>query len=91
MSNAYVYVFTPKNFDRDDVSKFLDTVEGVENWFFSIPNCVFIVGTVPAKQLSKLLVEHFGEHRHFITIVSKKARAGWMPKEHWKLMPTDDA
>jgi len=91
MSNAYVYVFNPKNFDRDDVVKFLDTVNGVEDWFFSIPNCVFIVGTVPARQLSKLLVERFGEHRHFITIVSKKARAGWMPKEHWNLLPADDA
>ncbi len=91
MSNAYIYIFTPKNFDRGDVAKYLDTVAGVENWFFSMPNSVFIIGTVPARQLSKLLVDRFGEHRHFITIVSKKARAGWIPKEHWDFLTTDDA
>ena len=44
MINAYLYVFTPKGFDRKDVTDFLDTLDGVVNWFYSIPNCVFIVG-----------------------------------------------
>jgi hypothetical protein len=91
MSNAYLYVFAPKNFTRQQVGSFLDTLDGVEQWFYSIPNSVFIVGTVPARMLSKKLVEQFGEHRHFITIVSKTARAGWMPTRHWNLFPDDDA
>ena len=90
MSNAYIYVFTPKNFDIEQVDSFLDTLEGVENWFHSIPNSVFIVGTVPARTLSKKLLEKFGVHRHFITRVTKKARAGWMPKDHWKFFPDDE-
>lgn len=92
MSNAYLYVFTSENFDRGEVGKFMDSLEaeGVENWFYSIPNSVFIIGTMPARELSKRLMEQFGEHRHFITLVSKKAKAGWMPKDHWKLFPKDD-
>ena len=89
MINAYLYVFTPKGFDRKDVTDFLDTLDGVVNWFYSIPNCVFIVGSVPARTLSRKLTEKFGEHRHFVTLISKKARAGWMPKEHWKDLPDD--
>ncbi len=91
MSNAYIYVFTPKNFSQQDVANFLDDVNGIENWFFSMPNSMFIVGTIPAKKLSKMLTERFGQHRHFITIISKSARAGWMPKDHWNLMPSEDA
>ncbi len=90
MSNAYLYVFAPKNFTREQVTSFLDTLEGVEQWFYSIPNSVFIIGTVPARTLSKKFVEKFGQHRHFVTLVSKKARAGWMPKEHWTFLPSDD-
>jgi hypothetical protein len=91
MSNAYLYVFTPKGFDRKDVAEYLDTLDGVETWFYSIPNSIFIVGTVPARTLSRKLKEKFGEHRHFVTLVSKTARAGWMPKDHWSKLPDEKA
>ena len=89
MSNAYLYVFTPESFDRKQVADFLNTLDGVDDWFYSIPNSVFIVGTVPARTLSRKFMEKFGQHRHFVTIISKKARAGWLPKEHWALLPKD--
>ena len=76
MSNAYIYVFTPKTFSQQDVADFLDKTEGIDTWFYS---------------MSRLLKERFGEHRHFITIISKKANAGWMPKDHWSLLPSEDA
>jgi hypothetical protein len=88
MSNTYLYVFTPKNFTTDAVTDFLDTLEGIDDWFYSIPNSVFIVGTVPARTLSKKFIEKFGTHRHFVTLVSTRARAGWMPKEHWNHFPS---
>ena len=91
MSNAYIYVFTPKTFSQQEVADFLDKTEGIDTWFYSMPNSMFIVGTVPARTLSRLLKERFGEHRHFITIISKKANAGWMPKDHWSLLPSEDA
>ena len=90
MSNAYLYVFNPKGFSREDVTAYLDSLDGIDNWFYSMPNSVFIVGNVPAKTLSKKLIEKFGEHRHFVTLISKKARAGWMPKDHWPLLPEEE-
>lgn len=90
MSNAYLFVFTPEDFDREDVAAFFDKMEGVETWFYSIPNSIFVVGTVPARTLSRRFLEKFGQHRHFVTLISKKARGGWLPKEHWALMPKDD-
>ena len=92
MSNAYLFVFaTPADFTREDVTDFFDKMEGVETWFYSIPNSIFLVGTVPAKTLSKRYIERFGKHRHFVTLISKKARDGWMPKDHWSLLPMEDA
>lgn len=90
MINAYLYVFTPEEFDQKDVGDYLDTIEGVETWFYSIRNSVFIVGNVPARTLSRLMTEEFGQHRHFVTLVSKTARAGWMPKSHWNMFPDDE-
>lgn len=90
MSNAYLLVFTPGTFDRDDVAEFFDKIEGVENWFYSIPNSIFIVGTVPARTISKHFIEKFGKRRHFVTIISQKARAGWLPKEHWALLAKNE-
>lgn len=83
MSNAYLYTFSMKGYDRDDVAEYLDSLDGVDDWFYSLPNSIFIIGSIPAKQLSALLVKKFGKHRHFITKVSDSARAGWMPNEHW--------
>jgi len=90
MSNAYLMVFTPEGFDRKEVADFFDAMDGVENWFYSLPNSIFIVGSVPAKVLSKRFLEKFGQHRHFVTIISKKARAGWLPKDHWAILPKED-
>jgi len=89
VSNAYIYVFSPKSFKQEDVGKFLDTLDGIQTWFYSMPNSVFIIGTVPAKTLSKLLVNKFGQHRHYVGLLSKTARAGWMPKDHWALLPSE--
>jgi hypothetical protein len=86
MSNSYLYVFSPKSVQRSEVGEFLNEMAGVEDWFFSMPNAVFIIGSVPARALSKNFIERFGQHRHFITLISKKARAGWMPKDHWRLL-----
>jgi hypothetical protein len=90
MTNAYLYVFTSNNFDQNDVGSFLDTLEGIETWFYSMPNSVFIVGSVPARTLSKKLRERFGQHRHFVTLISKTARDGWLPKDHWPYFPRDE-
>lgn len=90
MTNTYLYIFTPTNFTRQQVTEYLDTLEGVETWFYSMPNSIFIVGRVPARDLSSQIVQRFGEHRHFVTLVSKGARAGWMPRSHWALLPKSD-
>lgn len=90
MSNAYLYIFDSNDFSTKDVTKFLDTLEGVDDWFASIPNSVFIVGSIPARKLSKTLELQFGTHKHFITLISKTARAGWMPKAHWRMLPSKD-
>jgi len=91
MSRTYLYVFTPNGFDVKDVTSYLDSVEGVEDWFFSIPNSIFIVGTtVTARKLSSLLRGRFGDHRHFVTLIPQKGRAGWLPKDHWNLFAPDE-
>lgn len=90
MSNAYLFVFSPSASDVASVTQFFDEMDGVDDWFYSIPNSIFLVGTVSARELSKRFMERFGEHRHFVTIISKKARSGWLPKSHWPRLDKAD-
>jgi len=88
MSNAYILVFSSE-IDRKSVSDFFDSMDGIDNWFYSLPNSIFLVGSVPALTISKRFMERFGQKRHFVTLISKKARQGWMPKKHWNLLPEE--
>jgi hypothetical protein len=86
MSALYAYSFLEKGFTRDEVTEYLDTVEEITNWFYSLPNMVFVETEISAKELSKLVEAKFGAHRHFITKVSA-TRWGRLPKEQWKFFP----
>ncbi|GGA39861.1 hypothetical protein [Dyella nitratireducens] len=88
MKNAYLYAYSLKNVSQDEISDFFDKIEGIDDWFYCIPNTIFLVGSVPARMLSQLVLQQFGSHRHFITLISKKARAGWLPKEYWPRIPS---
>ncbi|MES2735006.1 MAG: hypothetical protein V4672_01725 [Verrucomicrobiota bacterium] len=90
MKNAYLYIFNSSEFNQQEVVDYLDGVDGIDSWFYSIPSSIFIIGSVSAKNLSRLLSERFGQHRHFITIIPRKSRAGWLPKDHWALFPKEE-
>jgi hypothetical protein len=88
MSAAYLLVFSGSSaVDRKQISSLLDAMDGVEDWFYSIPNCIFIVGDFSATTISEIFLQKFGQHRHFITRISDDDRAGWIPKDHWLQLP----
>jgi len=85
MNHLYLLVFNSK-IDRDALSKFLDTIPMVTNWFYSIPNSIFVWSTMMANDLFARIEERFGQNRMFITEVSTTNRQGRMPTEHWNLI-----
>lgn len=84
--SLYTYTFLEEEFNRDDVTEFLEKQPEVSSWFYNLPHMVFIETNLSATELSKKLTARFGRHRHFIAKVPKE-RYGILPKDHWDLFP----
>ena len=88
--SLYTYTFLEENFKREQVTAHLDTWTPIKNWFYCLPNMVFIETNLSAKALSEGLSNKFGKHRHFISRVSSNDRWGVLPKDQWNLFPNDN-
>lgn len=91
MRSLFLYAFLDqskdeKKFTREDVTDALDQNGKVVNWFYSIPQTIFIEADMSAKELSMFIENKFGKHRHIITEVSEN-RWGRLPKEEWNRFP----
>lgn len=87
MNRLYLAVFSSK-IDREQLKVFLDSVAGVTNWFYSMPNSIFIVATLTADELFQQIENKFGQNRLFLTEVHQNNRQGRMPTEHWEIINT---
>ena len=67
----------------DDVKKFIDGQQRVIDWFYSMPNSMFLVSDLSASDIYELIRSKFNEGRFFITEVSPNNRQGWLPRSHW--------
>lgn len=85
MNILYLAIFNSK-IDREQLKVFLDTLSGVTNWFYSMPNSIFIVSTLTAAELFTQIENKFGQNRFFLTEVHQINRQGRMPTEHWDIV-----
>ena len=85
MNRLYLAVFNSK-IDREQLKVFLDSLAGVTNWFYSMPNSIFIVATLTADALFQQIENEFGQNRFFVTEVHQVNRQGRMPTEHWDIV-----
>jgi hypothetical protein len=69
--------------DRDELGKFLETLPGHENWFYSIPHCMFETSSSTAEQLVEQIRNRFGkEMRIFATPITGSQFFGYLPSDH---------
>ena len=67
----------------DEVKNFIDGQQCVRDWFYSMPNSMFLVSDLSAPEIYDRIRSKFKEGRVFITEVSPNNRQGWMPRSHW--------
>lgn len=100
MNKPFLILFNDHFATRAEVQSFLDQIPEINFWYGTMPNSVFVTGSLTAKQISTKLLEHFPTNSGrylFVTEISAD-REGWMPKQLWHMLrapdsprlPTDD-
>lgn len=87
MKRGYIIVTNDKFGSRSSLTEFLNNIDGVSYWYACMPNSVFYISTLSAKEISTMVDQKFGTgggQRHFITEVTND-RNGWMPKQVWHM------
>lgn len=84
MNNFVYLIVLGAEINREDFTNFLDaSSELVSDWFFSMPNSLFVVSRRTACDLYNTINTKFKDKRIFITQVGVN-RQGYMPTTHWE-------
>lgn len=77
---------------RSELTSFLDDEKDFGQWFYSMPNSLFVYSTLPAAGVYKRIKERFPGHgRFFVTAVPYHDSKGWMPNNHWEIIHANSA
>ena len=84
MSTSYLILLRP-TVDREDFTKYWDSVRPTDDWFYMMPNSIFITTDLTSRQISELIMKKYGNIDHVVTKVTKDTW-GWAVEEYWKRM-----
>jgi hypothetical protein len=87
--HPYIIVLGSDIGSRIDVQQYLDTIEEIEYWFSSLPNCIFCVSSLDAHQIADKMKDYFGR-KQFLVMECHPNRQGWLPRRAWEMMRTPD-
>lgn len=84
MKKAYLLVYSDNIGDRASVKAIIDSIPGILNWRYDMPNCFYIISEKTAQELVNLIESkiHSASKRFFITEISTN-RQGYLPKDTW--------
>jgi hypothetical protein len=57
--HPYIIVLGSDIGSRIDVQQYLDTIEEIEYWFSSLPNCIFCVSSLDAHQIADKMKDYW--------------------------------
>ena len=85
MTKLYILVFS-SFYDKDEITKFLDTKTEIEFWFSAFPSSIFIKSELTPKAISNIIREQFGIQTHMISEIDSNYW-GNMTADLWKHFP----
>ena len=68
----------------EDVKQYIDEQKTISDWFYSMPNSMFLVSNMSASDIYEGIRLKFKEGRLFLTEVAPLNRQGWLPRSHWE-------
>lgn len=84
--NAHLLVFDSSQIRRSVVTKIIDRLPEIKNWYAFLDNTICIVTDDDAGMLSDLLHKKLPEIRFIVTEIEPQKKGGWLPKSVWKFM-----
>lgn len=91
MKKLYLIAYDEK-IDRNALKGFLTKSTGIGQWFYSIPQSIFVYSSSSAQELYEQIAEAFPTHgRFFVTSVPYHNSQGWLPNNHWEIIKTNVA
>lgn len=91
MRRMYLIVYDDK-LNRADLTSFLDGVKECHQWFYSMPNSLFVFSSLSASEIYTLVKGKFPGHGRFlVTAVPFHDFKGWLPNNHCDLINANSA
>jgi hypothetical protein len=81
MVKLYIIIFSI-DIDREQLIKYLETISGINFWFYNLPNSVFIKSTLDSKNISGLIESRFGLKNH--VVIQMESYWGRVANDHVK-------
>jgi hypothetical protein len=70
------------------IVRLVESIPEIVNWVKCLPNSIFIVSSLPATELTNLLIEATGKKGRFLILDTATDRNGVLPRAIWDLMKT---
>jgi hypothetical protein len=82
--NAFLLVYDSSKVSRDHVSRRLDTIEEITNWYALFDNTFCISSERDARWLAAQIREKvLPEVRFIVTEIENRKKGGWLPRIIW--------
>ena len=84
--NAYLLVFDDSQVAREVITKKLDKIPAIQNWFAFLNNTVSLVSIKDASSISDLVRDAFPELRFIVVEIDREKKGGFLPKSVWRFI-----
>lgn len=84
--NAYLLVFDDSQIAREVITRKLDMIPAIQNWFAFLSNTVSLVSIKDARSISDLVREAFPELRFIVVEIDRDKKGGYLPKSVWEFI-----
>jgi hypothetical protein len=92
---SFLFVFDSIQISRKLVTKRLDRMPSIVNWYAFLENAICLASDDDAKQISAIIREAFPDLRFLVTEVDPKTKSGWLSRSVWAFLknpqPVDTA
>ncbi len=83
---THLLIFNSRQIDRPIVTKIIDRLPEIANWYAFFDNSICLVTEMDAPKVADLLQGRLPELEFLVTEIKSQERGGWLPKSVWKFM-----
>ena len=84
--SAFLVVFDGSQIKRDTVTKKIDKLPSIRDWYAFLSNTICLISDEGAPILSKQFRTAFPDLRFIIVEIEAEKRGGWLPKSVWEFI-----